>query len=264
MFGMKGSRFFSWLGSLCLIVSIYAFLYIPIVVLIAFSFNQAQFPAPWGGFTLDWYRELWHSTHLFQALSNSLIVACGATFLSLFMGILLLFYCMYSKRAAQLIHLFYINLIIPEIVLAVGLLSLFVFLAIPLGLLTLIVAHTVVGIGYVIPILYLRFSSLDQALIEGSLDLGASTSQTFMKIILPLLRPAIFAGGLLVFILSFDDFVLSYFCAGSSAQTLPLYILAMLRSGISPVINALSTILLFVSSILVLIFCSLSVRSRLF
>lgn len=261
---MKGSQFIARFSSFFLVVSMYAFLYVPIVVLIAFSFNHAQFPAPWQGFTFDWYHELWHSEHVWHALANSLMVACGATVLSLLMGVFLLFYCMYSKQATRLLNIFYINLIIPEIVLAVGLLSLFVFLAIPLGLLTLIVAHTVLGIGYVIPILYLRFASLDQALIEGSLDLGATISQTFMKVVIPLLRPALIAGGLLVFILSFDDFVLSYFCAGSSAQTLPLYILAMLRSGISPIINALSTILLLISSVLVLFFCSLSIRSRLF
>lgn len=261
---MQQTSWWSRCAGWCMMLGIYAFLYIPIIVLIAFSFNHAQFPAPWKEFTLMWYRELWVSSHLWHAVRNSLIVACGATALSILMGISLLYYSMYSSRVSKLMYLFYINLVIPEVVLAVGLLSLFVFFAVPLGLLTLIVAHTLLGIGYVIPILYVRFSSLDPALIEGSLDLGATQAQTFIKIVLPLLRPAIFAAALLVFIISFDDFVLSYFCAGSSAQTLPLYILAMLRSGISPVINALSTILLCVSSIFVLIFCSLSIRSRIF
>lgn len=261
---MQGTRLISRLGGICMMVAIYAFLYLPLIVLIAFSFNHAQFPAPWKEFTLVWYHELWASTHVWEAVGNSLLVACGATCLSVLMGISLLFYSMYSTRVSKLMYLFYVNLVIPEVVLAVGLLSLFVFFAVPLGLLTLIVAHTVLGIGYVIPILYVRFTSLDPALIEGSLDLGATPAQTFIKIVLPLLRPAIFAAGLLVFIISFDDFVLSYFCAGSSAQTLPLYILAMLRTGISPVINALSTILLCISSIFVLIFCSLSIRSRIF
>lgn len=261
---MQQMNLWSRVASLCMMVLIYAFLYIPIIILIAFSFNHAQFPAPWKEFTLMWYRELWESTHLWHAVSNSLIVAVAATCLSVLMGISLLFYSMYSSRVSKLMTLFYVNLVIPEVVLAVGLLSLFIFFSVPLGLLTLVIAHTVLGIGYVIPILYVRFSALDPALIEGSLDLGATPAQTFIKIVLPLLRPAIFAAALLVFIISFDDFALTYFCAGSTAQTLPLYILAMLRSGISPVINALSTILLCVSSILVLLFCSMSIRSRIF
>lgn len=247
-----------------LAIMTYAFLYIPIAVLILFSFNKERFPAPWSEFTFAWYRELWESTHLWTAFYNSLIVASCATILSLLMGIALVFYCMHSEKIKKWMAAFYINLVIPEVVLAVGLLSIFIFFSIPLGLRTLIVAHTVLGIGYVIPLLYLRFSSLDKALIEGSLDLGATITQTFRKIVLPLLMPAILTAGLLTFIISFDDFVLSYFCAGSSAQTLSLYILAMLRSGISPVVNALSTLLLLISSILVLIFCSLNVRSRVF
>lgn len=261
---MNVLRSLSRLGGLCMLIAAYAFLYVPIIVLIAFSFNHAQFPAPWKEFTLVWYHELWQASHLWHAVGNSLIVALSATFLSLLMGVSLLFYSMYSSRIAQVMYLFYINLVIPEVVLAVGLLSLFVFFSVPLGLLTLIVAHTLLGIGYVIPVLYVRFTSLDPSLVESSLDLGATAAQTFRKIILPLMRPAIFAAGLLVFIISFDDFVLSYFCAGSSAQTLPLYILAMLRTGISPMINALSTILLCISSIFVLLFCSLSIRSRIF
>lgn len=261
---MSTTRFLSRMGTICMLVLAYAFLYLPIIVLVAFSFNHAQFPAPWKGFTLVWYHELWQASHLWHAVGNSLIVAASATALSLLMGVSLLFYSMYSSRISNLMYLFYINLVIPEVVLAVGLLSLFVFFSVPLGLLTLIVAHTLLGIGYVIPILYVRFMSLDQSLIESSLDLGATPAQTFRKIILPLIRPAIFAAGLLVFIISFDDFVLSYFCAGSSAQTLPLYILAMLRTGISPMINALSTILLCISSVFVLLFCSVSIRSRIF
>lgn len=249
-------------ATLSLVLAIYGFLYIPLIVLILFSFNNAQFPAPWGEFTLAWYYELWQSNYLWTALYNSLFVAISATMISVAMGISLMYACMRSERFARAIHIFYVNLVIPEVVLAVGLLTVFTFCAIPLGLRTLIIAHTVLGVGYVVPLLYLRFTALDRSLIESSLDLGATSTQTFMRIILPLLRPAILTSALLVFIISFDDFVLSYFCAGSSAQTLSLYILAMLRSGISPVINALSAILLIISSFLVLIFCSLSIRSR--
>ncbi|MCB1083063.1 MAG: ABC transporter permease subunit, partial [Simkania sp.] len=131
-----------------------------------------------------------------------------------------------------------------------------------LGMTTLVVAHTVLGLGFVIPILYTRYLQLDRKLNEASHVLGATSRQTFFKITLPLLRPTLIATGLLIFILSFDDFILSYFCAGTSVQTLSLYLLQMLRSGISPIVNALSGILLFLSSTLVMFFFSPKIRSR--
>ena len=113
------------------------------------------------------------------------------------------------------------------------------------------------GLGYVVPLLYTRFRELDYRLIEASLDLGASPLQTFFKITLPLLKPSLVAACLLIFIISFDDFILAYFCAGSSSQTLSLYIMSMLRTGISPVVNALSAVLLLLSTLLAFIFFSL-------
>lgn len=259
---MKQRFSYSYLIGLCMVGVTYAFLYVPLIVLAVFSFNAAQFPAPWTGVTVRWYQELWQSTHLWVAFSNSLIVALSATSLSVVMALLLVFYGMHDERVGRLVALFYGNLVIPEVVLAVGLLSMFTFFSVPLGLSTLVVAHTVLGLGYVVPLVYTRYQSLNRALIESSLDLGASMTQTFIKIVVPLLAPTLFTGGLLVFIISFDDFVLSYFCAGSSAQTLSLYILAMLRSGISPLINAASVLLLAASSLLVAIFCWYTIRSR--
>jgi spermidine/putrescine transport system permease protein len=246
------------------VVLTYIFLYVPLVVLAIFSFNAAIFPSPWTGFTWKWYRELYYSTYLWDAFYNSLVIAFIAMSLSLLMAITLIFYAAQKGRVNKIISLFYVNLFVPEIVLAVGLLALFKFLNVSLGLISLIVAHTTLGIGYAVPLIYSRFLELDYRLTEASLDLGASYGQTFRRIILPLLMPSIIAAGLLIFVLSFDDFVLSYFCAGSSTQTLSLYILSMLRSGISPVVNALSTLLLLLSSILVLLFCSLHKRSRIF
>jgi len=258
---MHQTRFPMFAG-MCLTLATYLFLYLPIIVLIIFSFNQEQFLAQWTGFTWNWYQELFNASHVWAAVGNSLIVACSATCLSIGLSITFLFYCMSQAHIARFVYLFYINLIVPEIVLAIGLLSFFVFCSIPLGLLTLIAAHTVLGLGYAVPIVYARFVSIDKAIIESSLDLGATTTQTFMKIVVPLLSSSLVTAGLLIFIISFDDFVLAYFCTGSSAQTLPLYILAMLRSGISPVINALSTILLCISALFVFLFCSLRARSR--
>jgi spermidine/putrescine transport system permease protein len=242
----------------------YLFLYVPIVVLLIFSFNTEAFPSPWRGFTLKWYKELFDSIYLWNAFYNSLVVAISATFISVIMGVFLIFYAAQGGRVGKYLVLFYGNLVIPETVLAVSLLGFFSLISIPLGLGTLILAHTVLGLGFVIPIVYARYLELDPKLVEASLVLGATPIQTFFKVTLPLLGPSLIATALLVFIISFDDFIISYFCAGSSAQTLSLYILSMLRSGVSPVVNALSALLLFLSSLLTLTFFSLRTRSRIF
>ena len=217
----------------------------PLIVLLVFSFNTESFPSPWKGFTLKWYHELFHATHLWASFLNSLIVAFCSTAISLTMGVFLIFYAAQGGRIGNFLNLFYGNLVIPETVLAVSLLGFFTLVSIPLGLATLVLAHSVLGLGFVIPIVYARFLELDYRMTEASLVLGATPVQTFFKVTLPLLRPSLIVTGLLVFIISFDDFILSYFCAGSTSQTLSLYILSMLRSGVSPMVNALSAVLLF-------------------
>ncbi|MDX8431532.1 MAG: ABC transporter permease [Candidatus Algichlamydia australiensis] len=243
----------------------FLFLYLPILVLVAFSFNTKTFPAPWHGFTLNWYRELFRSYDLWESFFNSLKIASITTLLSLFLSTLLIYFLdSGSKKGRRLLPLFFGSLIVPETVLAVSLLSYFSLLDIPFGMPTLIVSHTILGLGFAIPILYTRYSDLDPKLKEASLDLGATPWTTFFKITLPLLRPSLIATGLLVFVISFDDFILSYFCAGNSIQTLSLYLLSMIRQGISPVVNALSTLLLLLSSLLVLLFFSPKIRTRIY
>ena len=249
-------------GGFFIVMASYLFLYLPILILIVFSFNTKSFPSPWDQFTFKWYQELFNSRALWCSFTNSLIVACVSTSLSLLMGIFLIFFRAQGGRVQKALPLFYGNLMIPETMLAISLLSYFTLFKIELGMPTLIVAHTVLGLGFVIPILYTRYLQLDNHLTEASEVLGASPFQTFIKITLPLLRPTLLAAGLLIFILSFDDFILSYFCAGTSVQTLSLYLLSMLRSGISPIVNALSTILLLLSAILVMLFFSPKIRSR--
>lgn len=246
------------------VFGVYLFLYIPIAVLVIFSFNSAAFPSPWISFSLKWYRELFSTWEIWQAFFNSLFIAATATAISLAMGLSLIYYSVINREFKKLLILFYANTIIPEVVLAVGLLTLFAIFSVPLGFVSLIIAHTVLALGYVVPLIYTRYNDLDKKIVEASYDLGATKTQTFFKITVPLLMPALIGAGLLVFILSFDDFILSFFCAGSEAQTLSLYIYSMIRTGVSPVVNALSTLLLVLSSILVLIFCSLNVRSKLF
>lgn len=237
----------------------YLFLYLPIIILVVFSFNDSLLPFVWKGFTLKWYAHLFDAPEVWHALKNSLIVAMSAVALSLVMGVCLVFYSARSSLARFLI-LFYGTLAIPEIVLAASLLTLFLFAYVPLGITTLIAVHTLLGLGYVVPMVSARFEELDYRLTEASMDLGATRTQTFFLIILPLLWPALVASALLVFIISFDDFLLSFFCAGATVQTLPIYIFAMIRSGATPMINALSTLLLVLSSILVLIISSLKIK----
>lgn len=241
------------------VASLYLFLYIPIFVLVVFSFNDNGITQDWVGFTTGWYTDLFDSIELWDALKNSLTIAFSAVILSLSIGSMVIFFG--SRIVVQrLLILFYGSLAMPEIVLAVGLLSFFSYFSVSLGSITLIVGHTLLGLGYVIPILHDRFSELDVNLIEASYDLGATKQQTFFKIIIPLLTPALIAAGLLVFIISLDDFIISFFCAGASVQTLPLYIFSVIRTGASPMINALSAIMLVVSSIFVLLFSLVHVK----
>lgn len=250
-------------GMPLLISFTYIFLYIPIIVLVLFSCNAAPFPAPWHSFTLHWYKELFHTPQVWLSLANSCIVAFCATVFSIAMSIGLIFYDIKTKKLQRYLLFFYGIIIVPELVFAVGLLSFFSFFEVPLSLPTLIVAHTILGLGYAVPLIYTRFLEMDRRLIEASLDLGATTGQTFIKVIIPFLKPSCMAAAVLIFIISFDDFIIAFFCAGSDAQTLSLYIFSMIRAGISPMINALSTLLLVASSFLVFAFCSLNNRSRL-
>ena len=241
------------------VAATYMFLYIPILVLVVFSFNSISFPYRWESFSWQWYQELFVSADIWQAVQNSLIVGFSSVALSLVLALLFVIWCA-EKKIDYLMGIFYPNLVVPEIVLAVGLLSFFVFFNIPFGLHTLIVGHTLLGLGYAIPIVHNRFHSLDPRIIEASLDLGATYKQTFFKVILPMLYPALLAAGILVFILSLDDFLIAFFCSGTASQTLSLYIFAMVRSGVSPVVNALATLMMVVSSALVIAFCSVKAK----
>jgi spermidine/putrescine transport system permease protein len=178
------------------------------------------------------------------------------------MGVFTVFWAMRNWYVRRVITHFYLNLMLPEIIIAVGLLRISVLLGIPLGPFSLIIAHTVLGLGYVIPLVYDRYQELDKRLMEAALDLGASPFTAFVSVILPLLRTTIFAAATLVFIISFDDFVCAYFCAGNTFQTLPLYILSMLRVGISPEVGALSTVLLGFCSVLVMVYAILISRKQ--
>ncbi len=170
------------------IASIYLFFYIPIAILITFSFNSAAFPSPWISFTWQWYHELFGTVYIWYALSNSFIIALSATILSVLFALALVYMRLFTRRASlfdSLFSLFYANLIVPEVVLGVGLLSFFVICAAPLGIVTLIIAHTVLGLGFAVPLINGRFAELDMRLVEASLDLGATVHQTFFLLLCP-------------------------------------------------------------------------------
>ena len=234
------------------------FLYLPIIILMIYSFNQGGFPAQWKGISLCWYHDLFESVEIWRAFQNSISVAISAAFLSVTFGLMLVYGA--KRFKTNISYFFYSNILVPDIVIAVGMLSLFSYFMVPLGLVTLIIGHTLLGLGFTIPILKSRLDELDPRLVEASLDLGASAFYTFRHIVLPFLYPAVLVSTLLVIIVSFDDFVVSFFCAGSSAQTLSLYVFTMIRSGISPTVNALSTIMLLVSSFFILAISLLQAR----
>ena len=242
-----------------LVAAFYLFLYVPIIILIISSFNASSYPYEWRGFSLTWYHQLWESVEVWEAFSNSLIVATTSVILSVVLGLLFVIFAA-DTWIDKLLLAFYGSLVAPEIVLAVGLLSFFTFFSVPLGLTTLIAGHTLIGLGYIVPLLHSRFHELSYILTEASLDLGADYSTTFFRVILPLLSPALMAGALLTFILSFDDFIISFFCTGGTTLTLPLYFFSVIRSGASPIINALSSVFLLLSSIVVLLISSLKIR----
>jgi len=235
-----------------IIVSLtYIFLYLPIVVLVVFSFNDGNFAQGWQGFSLRWYASMIDSPEILSALKASLIVATSSTVLSLIFGTAAVVATRWLRSRVYL-SVFYANVLIPDLVLAIGTLCLFSTLGIPLGYKSLITGHTVVGLGFVIPMVAARFNQIDPLLTEASFDLGATQWQTVWHVIVPLLMPALIASSLLVFTLSLDDFIISFFCSGTQIETLSVYVYDQIKNMIDPRINALSTCLLLASSVSVM------------
>lgn len=226
---------------------VYLFLYLPIVVLVVFSFNDGDFAGGWKGFSFRWYAEMAASSEILSALRASLTVAVSSTALSLILGTGAVVATRWMR--GRWLSVFFANVLIPDIVLGIGLLCLFSTLGLPLGYKSLIVGHTVVGLGFVIPIISSRFQQIDPILTEASMDLGATQWQTMRRVVMPLLMPAFVAASLLAFTLSLDDFVIAFFCSGTHVETLSVYVFNQIKNMIDPRINALSTCLLAVSSL---------------
>lgn len=223
----------------------YLFLFVPIAVLIVYSFNASRSTVVWTGFTLDWYREVLADRSLQRALWVSALVAGASALLSTAIGALTaLVLARRTFRGRDAFSTLVLTpLVLPEIVLAVGLLVLVASAGIPLGYLTLIAGHTLIAVPFTTLIIRAAASALDRRLEEAAADLGADPRQTFVRVTLPLLLPAIVTAFLLAATLSFDNFVMSTFTAGVGTTTLPLRIYSMLKTGITPEINALGTLL---------------------
>lgn len=233
---------------------VYIFLYTPIAVLMILSFNKAGMPTAWTGFSTEWYGRLLESPKIIAAARNSLVVAIASTLIATTIGTLLALGVERRKASSGLDALLFMPMIIPDIVLAIALLSFFTLLKFTLGLHSIILAHVVFNIAFVCAVVRARLKSFDWSLTEASRDLGAGALTTFRKITLPLIWPAVIAAALLAFTLSVDEFIIAYFTAGAGqgSTTLPMQIYAMIRFGVTPEINAMATIILLVSFALVL------------
>lgn len=235
-------------------IFIYLFLYTPIAVVIIFSFNNASHSLIWRGFTLHWYADLFHDSSLLLVAWHSLLIGLLAATIATTIGTLtavsLFRYRFFGKK---ILHaLIFILILSPEIVMGIALLILYSAIRIPLGFWTLLLAHITLCVPFAAVTIYSRAANLDTTIVEAAMDLGATDFAIFRKIIMPLLFPAIAAGWLLSFTLSLDDVIISYFVTGPSFDILPLRIYSMVRLGVKPEVNALCTLLLGITLILVL------------
>jgi spermidine/putrescine transport system permease protein len=242
-----------WLGMHLPLV--YLFLYVPIAVLMVLSFNRAGLPTVWTGFSFKWYGALVDSRAILNAAMNTVIVAVISTLLATLIGSLLAVGMEYRRRSPALEAVTFAPMIIPDIVLAIALLSFFTLLDFTLGLHSIILSHVVFNIAFVCAVVRTRLRQFDWAVFEASVDLGASEITTFRRIILPMILPGVLAGAMLAFTLSIDEFIIAYFTAGAgqSSTTLPMQIYSMIRFGVTPEINAMATVVMLVSFTLVLL-----------
>jgi spermidine/putrescine transport system permease protein len=235
-------------------LAVFAFLYIPIVLLVVYSFNDSRLNLQWSGFTTKWYGMLFGNQVLLRAFYNSLIVAGATTVLSVILGTsaawLLHRYRFPAQRTIGL--LIFIPMVMPEVLMGVSLLVLFVSLGIPLGYTTLIIAHTTFCFPFVLVGVQARLQGIDPALEEAALDLGATPLKAFWLVIVPYLMPAIIAGALMAFTLSFDEYIVTVFTSGAASQTLPLKVYGMVRVGLNPQLNALSTLFIAATAVIVI------------
>jgi len=229
------------------------FLYLPIAILVAFSFNTSRLNILWEGFTLDWYRAVWRDAVLVRSLQNSLYVAGVTTVLSVALGTagawLLHRYRFRGVRLWQ--TLIYVPMLVPEVIMGVSLLILFVVMHLELGYTSIIISHVTFCFPFVLVAVQARLAGLDPALEEAAMDLGATPAVAFRKVLVPYLMPAIVSGALMSFSLSLDELIVTYFTASAGSRTLPLEIFGRVKKGLDPTLNAISTIFILFTVVLV-------------
>ncbi|HOO74540.1 MAG TPA: ABC transporter permease [Tepiditoga sp.] len=232
--------------SLFVFVLTMIFFYTPIIILFVFSFNSSK-TMNWQGFSLVWYKKLFtDSADIWRSFGNSIIVALSSSAVATFIGTLgaigIRWYKFRSKRFIEIIS--YLPLVLPDIIIGVSLLIMFSLVKIKLSLFTIFLAHATFNIPYVLFIVLSRLDEFDSTILEAAKDLGASEIQTLLKVIIPISVPGIIAGFLMSMTLSLDDFVITFFVSGPGSSTLPLHIYSMIRFGVSPVINAISAVMI--------------------
>lgn len=230
------------------IVLFYTFIYIPIAVSVVFSFNDQKKNTNWVGFTTEWWQQLFSDGDIWKVVGNTLIIAVMSTLLATIIGTLgAVGLVRHEFKGRQLLNsAVYIPIVIPEIVLAVALLCIYMKIGFPLGLWSIILGHTTLTLPFVVINVKSRLAGYDKSIEEAAMDLGADQKQTFFRVTLPMILPGIMSGSFLAFVLSLDNLAISNFVTGIKSTTLPLEIQSMLRSGISPEINALTTLIMLV------------------
>jgi spermidine/putrescine transport system permease protein len=231
---------------------VYAFLFLPIAVLVVLSFNRSGLPTTWGGFSTTWYGEMVRNEDMREGLRNTLAVAIGATTIATVLGTLLAVGMQRFVRTPVLEAAILAPAVLPDIVIAVGLLALYNFLGVTLGLRSVLLSHVVFCMAFVTAVVRARLQTVDASLEEAARDLGDTRLGTFVRITLPSLLPGIIAGALLSFTLSLDEFVIAFFTNGPTTPTLPQVIYSNVRFGVKPDVNALATVLLLISTVAVL------------
>lgn len=235
------------------------FLYVPIFVLIVFSFNESKSSSVFSGFTLDWYKRLFNNRIIISSLVNTIIIAVAASIISTILGTLAAIGINSMKRVPKTIVMNVTNMPIinPEIVTGVSLMLLFSFFAarmtLEFGFVTLLIAHITFDVPYVILSVMPKFRQMDPHIYEAAQDLGCGPFKAFRKVVLPEIMPGVVSGFLMSFTYSLDDFVISYFTTGSTSQTLPITIYSMTRRKVSPEINALSTLIFLVVFVVLIV-----------
>ena len=232
---------------------VFLFLYIPIFVVILFSFNTSKMNIVFEGFTLEWYGNFFQNRTLMDSMYNTLIIAFASTGISLIIGTVgavgMSKYEFKGKKITDL--LLYVPIVIPEVVLGVAMLSIFTLLKMKMGLFTMILGHVTFCIPFVVISVRARLAGFDKSLEEASMDLGANPFRTFRYVTLPLIMPGVVSGATISLSLSLDDVIISFFCSGPGSTTLPMKILDMEKHGVSPDVNALSTIITMVIIVII-------------